>query len=472
MPTTFQITDGTLTVDLTTNVDWKLSANFLQVFTEPTGDGTIPPDITESIPVDIATVDDDDFASTLQDLAQLARRAAEYTAGNHQDPVWWYTQMQDETNSTRTLVKSLRFTSDARRGGAYDRPPCMDPGRRSGVITLTHHPYHERVSAVAASGTANVSVLGGATNYTDVAGDVAARLYYLRFYNIPNQQFRQFWAGFRSDRRAEGDAANAVTLWECEDGSAGTDTAAAADAAASPGAGFTIHQCDFATTVGWANRSSIRLVDADPAANYDNQTGAYLVLLRAQVDGNSADVRLHVQGESSVVYQQSQPVTVADTSYTIYPLGVVEWPFRDLHASPFGAPFADSYDSQERLALWARVTPGAAGVPTLDMDCLILIPCDEYFLHVKSADLDGIGYELYIQSAPEDTHAALTIDAANSWIRTVSPTSVIGTGVPEGDGRMFYCVSLDDDGTAPAFNSDMDIQVSYFPRYVHFRGND
>jgi len=472
MPTTFQITDGTLTVDLTTNVDWKLSANYLQVFAEPTGDGTIPPDITESIPVDIATVDDDDFASSLQDLAQLARRAAEYTAGNHQDPVWWYTQMQDETNSTRTLVKSLRFTADARRGGAYDRPPCMEPGRRSGVITLTHHPYHERTSAVAASGTANVSVLGGAVNYTDVAGDVSARLYYLRFYGVPNQQFRQFWAGFRSDRRAEGDAGNVVTLWECEDGTNGTDTAPAADAAASPGAGNTIQQCDFTTTVTWARRVYIYM--SDVTANYEEQTGAYVVLLRAQVDGNSADVRLHVQSASSVVYQQNQPVSVADTNYTFYNLGTVEWPFRNLHSSPLGAPFADSYDSHSSLEIWARVTPGSAGVPTLDMDCLVLIPCDEYFLHVKHADLAGAGntYELYIQAAPEDTHGALTIDATNSWIRTGSPTSVIGAGVPEGDGRMFYCVTIDDDGTAPTFNSDMDIQVSYFPRYVHFRGND
>jgi len=109
------------------------------------------------------------------------------------------------------------------------------------------------------------------------------------------------------------------------------------------------------------------------------------------------------------------------------------------------------------------------------MDCLVLIPCDEYFIHVKSADVAPAGAvngELYIQASPEDTHAALTIDITNGWFGTSSPVSVIGTGIPEGDGRMFFCLALDDDGTAPGIALDADIQVSYFPRYVHFRGND
>lgn len=471
MPTTLQITDGTLTVDLATNVDWKMSANWLQVFTSPAGDGTIPPDITESIPVDIATVDDDDFASSLQDLAQLARYAAEYTAGNHQDPVWLYTQMQDETNSTRTLVKSIRFASDARRGGVYDRPPCMDPGRRSGVLTVTHHPYHERTSAVAASGTANISLLGGAVNYTDVAGDVGARLYYLRVYGV-TYIFREFWIGFRSDRRAEGDAANVEPLWEFEDGVVGTDTAITTDATASPGgAGNTKMRCTF-VTLTWAERAYIRMTDV--TANYEEQTGAYVVLLRAQVDTGSADVRLHVRGVASEVVQQNQPVAVDATSWTVYNLGVVEWPLRNLQAAPFGAPFADTYDAQERLAVWARATPGATQPTWIDFDCLVLIPVDEYFLHVTEADVDETGPispELYIQSSPNDVHTALSVDETNNYLRQAGPVSIIGAGVPEGDGRMFLC-GVGADGVAPAITQTVDVQVSYFPRYVHFRGND
>jgi hypothetical protein len=470
MPTVLQITDGTLTVDLATDTDWKASQNWLPIFTSPAGDGTIPPDITESIPVLIRITSEDDYASSLADLAQLARYAAEYTAGNQQDPVWFYTQIGDETGQTRTLVRSLRFTADARFGGPYDDPPCIEEGR-TGVLTITHHPYHERTAAVAASGTAGISLLGGAVNYTDVAGDVNARLFWLSI-DAGNFIYREFWIGFRSDRRAEGDAGNVAPLWELEDGTTGTDTVVAADATASPGGGGnTKMRCTF-VTLTWADRCYVRM--ADVTANEGNQTGAFVVLLRAKVDQGSADVRLHVDGISTEVTVQNQAISVDATAWTIYNLGTVEWPYRDLQAAPYGEPFADSYGSQVRLRVWARTTPGATAPTWLDLDCLILIPADEYFLHVKEADLDttgGIDAQIYIQVGPNDIHTALTVDETNNWTRTVSPLSVIGSGVPEGDGRAFVC-GAGANSSAPGITLTADVQLRTFPRYVHFRGAD
>jgi len=468
MATTFRLTDGTLTVDMVTDDDLKLLANYLPVYPEPTGDGTIPPDITEAIPVYIyVTTDADDLAAALQDVAQLGRRAAEYAADNHQTPVWWQRKADDETNTMQALVKSVRFTSDTRlMGGPYDRPPGVCAGR-TGVLTITRHPYNEATSAIAASGTNGVSVIGGIVDYTNVAGDVAARLYYLNIDNIAAARtYRRVWAGFRSDRRAGGDAANVESLWEAEDGTPDVDSAVAADATASPGGGGnTKVQCDFAGTTTWARR--VAIVMSDITADYANQVGAFIVLLRAKVSGDSAQVRLRQTSNNLVVYREGPTVQISATSWTIYNLGTCEFPGRDLHATPT-ALFAASYDQRDILEVYARI---ATGTPTLDMDCLILIPADEYLIQVQSAEATTDD-KIYVTVSPEDVPHAQNVDGVSSWFNIHCPVSTLGAGVPEGDGRLFICIANDNDGTAPTFSDTVDVELSYFPRYVHFRGAD
>jgi hypothetical protein len=471
MATTFQLTDGTVTVNLSTDADLKMSRNYLPAYTSPIGDGTIPGDITESIPVYIyVTTDIDDLADALQDVALLGRYAAEYMAGSHQTPVWLQRKANDETNAMQTLVKSVQFTPDARFGSPYDHPPAACAGR-TGVLTVTHHPYNERTSAVAASGTDDVDVLGGAANYTDVVGDVPARLYYLHVDDLAVARiYRQFWMGFRSDARAGGDAANVASVWECEDGTANIDTALGPDATASPGGGGnTLMTCDFSPTTTWAERVAILM--SDVTINYANQVGSYVVLLRAQVDAGVAQVYLRSGNGTNIAYRQGPVVDVADTAWTLYNLGVVEFPTRSLHAVPT-ALLAATYDQRDQLALWARVKPGEAVPSQFDMDCLVLIPCDEYFIHVQSAEVAATDDELYVCVAPEDVPEALTIDGTSNWIQNANPISTIGAGVPVGDGRLFICVANDNDGTAPAFDDDVDVEISTFPRWVHFRGDE
>lgn len=475
MPTTLQLTDGTLTVDMVTNADVKLSANYLPVFSTPAGDGTIPGEITESLPVYIYVADDDDLSDTLQDVARLGRYAAEYRAKNHQTPVWFYRQMQDESNAVRTLVQSVSFTPDARFAGLFDRAPCITEGR-TGVLTITHHPYNEAVSAVAASGSNGVSVIGGTVNYTDVVGDVNARLYYLNIDNIATARvYRRVWAGFRSDRRAGGDAGNVASLWELELGAPGSSSGVTTDPTASPGgAGNTKVNCNFSggADAGWANRLSILM--SDVTANYGNQVGAFVVLLRAQVDTGAAQVKIQQYNNNAAVYREGPTVDVDATGWTLYNLGTCEFPGRDLHATPT-ALFAATYDQRDGFEIWARVKPGAA-VPSLDMDCLILIPADEYLIQVQSAEASGAasnqGDKIYVMIAPEDTARAMNIDAVSSYFNIHCPVSVIGAGIPAGDGRLFIAIANDNAGTAPTFSDTVDVELSTYPRWVHFRGND
>ena len=63
MAVTLQVTDGTTTVNLANTTGAELAAQYLPVFTEPTGDGTIPPDVTEALPVYVNISSDDNLAS-------------------------------------------------------------------------------------------------------------------------------------------------------------------------------------------------------------------------------------------------------------------------------------------------------------------------------------------------------------------------------------------------------------------------
>jgi hypothetical protein len=205
------------------------------------------------------------------------------------------------------------------------------------------------------------------------------------------------------------------------------------------------------------------------APNYANQVGAYVVLLRAKVNTGVAQVYLRSGLNTSVVWRQGPVVDIADTAWNIYNLGVVEWPTRNLHAVPTGL-FASTYDN-DGLAIWARVKPGETTPTQFDMDCLILIPADEYFIHVQSAGVSQAGNdELYVCVAPEDVPESITVDTTSNVIDLTSPISVIGAGIPVGDGRLFIAVANDNDGTAPAFDDDVDVEISTFPRWVYFRG--
>jgi hypothetical protein len=359
----------------------------------------------------------------------------------------------------------------------FDDGPCIASGRL-GVLSITHHPYGERTSAVAASGTNSVSVLGGVIDYpnvaeTNVAGDVDARLYYIHVDDMGvGNTYYQFWIGFRSDWRAAGDASLVNPVWETEAGTPGTDAALAADATASPGGGGnTKVRVTFAAQTGWFER--VGIVMSDETANEGNQTGSFVVLLRAKVNTGTAQVKLRQAGVTANVYRDGPVVDVADTAWTLYNLGVAEFPIRDLHAIPT-ALFADSYDQTDRLQIWGRVKPGAATPTQTDLDCLVLIPCDEYFIHARTVVASGgttpNGDSLYICVSPEDVIAAANVDADSNYFNNEAPVDVMGAGIPHGDGRAFICIAQGDSGAAPTFSNTVDVELSTIPRWIEFRG--
>jgi len=477
MAVTLQITDGTTTVDFTTTTGHHLLADYLPSFAMPTGDGSIPPYVTEAIPCHIYVTSGNNLAATMQSFHALQLRAAQYFADDtYETPVWFHRKLDDESGAVRYLVRSMHFTPNGNFGGPLDNAPALTEGRQ-GVLTIEHHPYAERTSATSVTTGTNLSVLGGgaAFNYTDVVGDVPARPYYIRLYGgSVGISFTKVWIGFRSDAKiTSGDASDFVALWEVELGSNLNNAALAADATASPGGGntkITASLPDADTT--WRTNFDIDVdrIATDAGVSADAFNGAFVVLCRAKVPAGTAQVKLQHQLVDADGPSRFGPVVeMTGTSWTIYNMGLVTMPTRNRRAFPIALKNA-SHDRSDKIVLWSR-RKAAATATTLDIDCFVLIPVDEYFVYVHYCGIDSTK-ETWIGIEPDDKPSAGTIGTvgADYWY-TASPREVIGPGIPVGDGRMFICVAMDDD-VAPAYNDDLDVGLSWYPRWISYRGTE
>jgi len=309
-----------------------------------------------------------------------------------------------------------------------------------------------------------ISVLGGAADHTatDVVGDVPARLYAMRLYGASAGTLtRKYWIGFRSDNKVNGPQ-NFTALWELEGGTANTDTSVTTDALASPGGGGNTKMlCTFATTpTVWHLKCSLSWETITSNANYDDFAGQFVILLRAKMDTGTAQVKLDNSFGGGLTRVFGPVVDIAATDYTIYNLGVITYPLRDVRALST-ALLADTYDHPQRVAIWARRKTGSTAA--LSLDCLVAIPCDEYFVYVDYAEVaDGV--DCYIGASPEDTWQGGAVIVAQSQFSELPEVSIQGAGVPTGDGRFWACCAATADA-APVLAKTHSMSVQLFPRY-------
>lgn len=474
MAVTLQITDGTTTVNLTTAVGHQALEDYLPTFAMPTGDGTIPAYVTESISVIIHIIDGDNFASTMQDFHALQLVAAQFFADEtYITPVWFHRALVDESGIERYLVRSMQFTPSGGFGGPVDAVPALTDGRL-GVLTIEHHPYAERTTAVVAVVPGqNLSVLGGGAtfNYADVVGDVPARPYYFKLYNgNVGLAGEKVWMGFRSDAKCgSGDASDYIALWELEDATPGLNGTASPDATASPGGGGNTYMEVDPTDTTWENGFHISTGTVKGDTDVSMFNGTFLVLMRAKVDTATCQVKLKHRLTAADSPAKIGPVVdVSATVWTIYNLGLVTFPTANRRAFPIALKDA-THDRAETLELWCRDKPGALGA-VIDCDCFVLIPVDEYFTYVHFTSIITGVTQCWIAVAPDDEAAGSTLAiTGDDWWYEPNPVQIIGAGMPVGDGRMFLCIAEADDA-APAFDDDIDVDLAWYPRWISYRG--
>lgn len=302
--------------------------------------------------------------------------------------VWLNARWKSETNTRRAMVWSLNYSL----GDSPVAPFLRDTNFMSSLMIVIERGWWEELTPSQAF-IPTMLTIGGKhilrnsidTIDQSVTGDVPARIVGWLTAKTGNA-LESFWYGFRSSYF--GSLANFVSLWELELSNyllaTSTDTAIVADATASAGNKITT---TFAAGASLTVRARIRA--ADVTANYEDQRGLFICLMRAKMsDASIARVRAasgFYSGSVSSPYIVNPRVTVQGTSWYLYDLGTIRLPAIDdkrLFTPDPTMAYAGIELSAERVS----------GSGNLEMDCLMLIPINDAFIHVNfGTDQDDIG---------------------------------------------------------------------------------
>jgi len=457
------ISDGTTTINLANSTGFQSSEPYYQMPTEPTGDGSIPDYVTETIPVFINITTDNNLASTMQDFHALQLRAREYFQDpDTNTPVWFTRQLAAETTPTRTLVRSLLFEPTGELEGSFMADvPCVSEGR-TGELIVTHHPYNESTTATTAAAAA-IDYLGGTKTISSVPGDVPARISALAFTGSMGMDWdRGVWIGIRSNAKNGVTLANVNPLWEAEDASNGPNSSDTVGGAGDSGGNYVTTTTGGAT---WSTVSQYILGDFD-GGNTSDHFGTWLFLLRAELASNSTEVAVRASlytggsGGSNFAHH-NEPVYITSTAYGFYNLGAVTFP---LCGTRYMTASVDASD--DRVGVEAYWMSGSADLHT---DCAVLIPIDEAWLAVHPG---RTGYALLAATdeyefgvLPNDDHTAfIHLDTTGAVKYLPIPSVSPSFGLRPGSNLLVFANSV-----TPA-QADCNLAVSYYPRWLSLRG--
>ena len=468
---------------------------YMPAVATPTGDGSIPPNVTEIIPVVIKGTSHDNFALNMQFFHAWQRRVALYrTDPTYVEPVFLVCKTDDETGTRRALIYSLSVEFNNKLSGLYDELPLLKEGREATVI-IERHPYWESTtSRVFPEDTAVtiVSTVAGAYDYTaagnggtpaarNIQGDVAARVGTIAFeFGLANTQIERLWIGLRSANKHP-TLANFINMWECEQGTNNALESGITDealAGASGGGFVEVTEVDLdwdGSTNGNIFQKVLDISLSQMTANESSNYGDYLWILRMLVDSGTWLVRLlhGYAGQDSTDWVIGPVVEVTSTTFEMYEMGARTIPLRNLRAVTDTASGAtDTFEGANAIRIQAKRTSGAGD---LNVDVLIPIPIDEGWLKASNFRIkDGVTAEeiLWIGESPEgDWWGGSTADAATVVWDRIAVIEDHNFRLPPGDGRMMitHAKASDSDRDNGLAISRLDTGA-YWERWLSLRG--
>jgi len=454
MAITCSITDGTNTIDFTSTSSFQLAQReYTPKIATPPGDNSIPEYITEVLPCRVNEASDDALATELQKMAAFQKLATLYWEDPTEDtPVWFQMKLDSETGARRALVKNINVVPTS---SWFQDATGTDRWIECDVVIL-RHPYWERTSTVTlatSSGMTGASIVYDPTSAVDIVGDVPGRIEKLVLSWAAADPLDRFWMGLRSANK-HGTLANFAPIWECEDGTNVTDAADAVDGTASDGNKVTVTP----GTATWAKRMHILL--SDVTANYTDNYGRFVWLLRAKVSAGTWEVYMRYGHDSMPddEYVRNDVVKITNTSWYYFNLGQMMIPLHGAQLPEEGGA------SHQDIQLWARRTVGAG---TLDMDCICPFPIDEGYCVVSNGDTGTTG-NLYFKASPKDEEF---VNSMSTYARKMCPFESNTFRLPVGDMRLIFIVTRD---TSSDLTDVLNVSTgpTYYPRWTSLRGSE
>jgi hypothetical protein len=294
----------------------------------------------------------------------------------------------------------------------------------------------------------------------DIVGDAPARIHRLKLTSTTTNTLDRFWVGLRSENKHAG-LSLFEPIWECEDGTVGTNAQVVNDSTASPGGGGNTKVTVTPGTAADSKRLDITVFDVAGIAA-DEQYGQFLWLLRMKVGLGTWNVYLRwgYDGMADADFVQGRKVQISSTSWEYYEMGIQSIPLRNLQAIGLDS-VGEALDVRYQVQVWGEQTVGSG---ILHLDCLCLIPVDEGFLKISGAGLT-MDYACLVGCGPRGLFDVVS----NNFLRpAISPHRFY---LPVGDGRMYITYAqasasvLTDTITVNGFDAG-----AYYPRWAMLRG--
>lgn len=369
-----------------------------------------------------------------------------------QQYVWLNARWKSEAGIRRAVVYSLAYSlgSESSPFGVYVRDDSFVPTLTIVIVRGAYweSPTSTTVTKTLLSATGGMGYLNAGADYIAI-GDVAARIRSMTIAYTNSQRYT--WIGFRSARN--GVLNNFVSAWNLKDGTlsgALGDTATTADATARSGTRVTTN---FAGGATLSNR--IIITTSNVTANYADQRGVFICLLRAKMSDTSI---ARARASSGFVYNNSvyyvnPRVTIQGTSWLLYNLGVVRIPV-------LGKDSATAVIQNAAISLDAERVSGSGN---LHWDCLILIPYNDAYI---DADLGSDSTFSNVISLPDvKTYAYSTNNLGQASV------NIGGWGLPANNEAPLIVVA-GQSATDHDLTDTMNMSAFIVPRWRTLRGTE
>ena len=415
-------TDDISSISLLSNTD-GFDLDYYDGWTQAVARGLTPGNLAETLNLIATGTDKDDLAANLQGLDDKLKQAEWYWDDPaEQYGVWLRAQLTDETNARQALIRRGEGQPGESLYGPYtDRGNVM----RRYALALERLPWWESITSTSYSAT-GLSCSGGAVSHGTIPGDIPARAYVTNI--LCSDALDECWFGFRTARF--GTIANFEPVWECDDGTvyAGTGTTEQAD----------YMECDFSAgdPDGEALQSRFYVKVSDVTANYSDQRGQFIVLMRAQTSAAATTTRVRLlDGYSATAsnLRWQDRVVIDDTAWRLYVLGTVQIP------PAVGLSTMNVFRSY-RLCIQAERTAGAG---SLRCDKFILIPIGEGALYTSNMGMLTNDYAARILMRPDGSLSGLTYSDFPTYTNIIAsiaprPQGPYGYTLPVGTGTTVF----------------------------------
>jgi len=462
--------DGTNTIDFTTEAGFYDLYEYVPQAAEIPGDGSLPPYVTEVIPVRINGTSDDNFAAELQTFHALQKLAAEYWSDQTTEiPVWYHQQLTSETGQRRSLVKSLRLEFADEAGNWFSPAPPTTSGKLARVI-IERHPYWESTTLrdlPAVNPSAGLyhyydpTAAGASVTAHDIVGDVGARIQRFRFNNPAGDDIGRIWMGCRSANK-HGTLTDYDPVYECEGGTNNASESGItdhADATASGGNCVQVVETDLDWDDTWHEVCMLRH-SACGSGDEDENYGTILSLLRAQVSAGTWEVQLRYgyDGMADDDLIKGQVLELTNTPWDIIEADIHTYPIRNLKALT-QTDLNSNSDASQAIFVWARRTSGSGN---LEVDCVLRLPLDEGYCILKDFDTTTASAQIYMAQSP-DERIYTAVQLAGAFI-SIASVDAFNFTLPVGDCRILVIWA---GPTASDISDDFDnINATDFGKYA------